>query len=311
MAEKKKQNHKHYPILLVLLFVMIVLLGIGMIIYPLFASWYAEQTRSTVQSEYEEVIKQIDTAELDAARAAAHQYNKDLFDGLVDVLDPKGAGYYDQLNIGGKEIMGYIEIPKLELYLPIYHGIDTTAMANGCGHMPQSSLPVGGENTHSVISAHSGMATPMFSDLDKLIEGDIFFLHILDETLTYEVRTVSTTVPDDIEVIKIQSGKDLCSLITCWPFGINTHRLVVTGQRIETPEEEDLVKIISSGEEEDTSNAHELWMNRYFTGIIIGVGAAFLIIMILFIAKRSKDKKEVEAQKQASADTDADSAAGE
>lgn len=294
MATKKQKKRKGTG-LLIFMFLLVILLGIAMVVYPLFASWYSEQTRSLVQSEYDEQIKQIDTAEIQKVKAAAIQYNKDLVEGKIDIMDPTAAGYYTQLNPTGKDIMGYIEIPRLKLYLPIYHGIDSVAMSNGCGHMPQSSLPVGGESTHSVISAHSGMATPMFSDLDKMQPGDLFFLHILDETLTYQVDTITTTVPQDIDPIKIQTGKDLCSLITCYPFGINTHRLIVLGFRVETPTQEQLQEM-TPADDTPTEDANALWMKRYMTGILIGLCVGIPLVILLILVKLSRNRKQRKAR---------------
>jgi len=213
---------KHLAFLLMLLF---LLLGSGLILYPVFSDWYMDQVQSEIQLTYNETIQNLDAEILEAALADAHAYNKALFEHTIDEsIKP----YEEQLNISGNGIMGYVEIPAIDVLLPIYHYCTDAVMAKGAGHMEQTSLPVGGKNTHSVISAHSGMASAkMFSELDKLQAVDLIYLHILGQTLTYEVFETVTVLPSDVERIQIEPGKDLLTLVTCVPFGVNSHRFLV------------------------------------------------------------------------------------
>lgn len=218
---------KHLVLLLMLLF---LLLGSGLLIYPVFSNWYMEKVQSEIQLDYNETIKNLDEEIISAALADAHAYNEALFEHS---LDESIKPYEEQLNISGSGIMGYVEIPAIDVLLPIYHYCTDAVMEKGAGHMEQTSLPVGGENTHAVISAHSGMASAkMFSYLDKIQTGDLIYLHILGQTLTYEVFDTITVLPSDVEHIQIEPGKDLLTLVTCVPFGVNSHRLLVQSERL-------------------------------------------------------------------------------
>lgn len=168
---------KNTRTILIVVMIILLLLGIGLIFYPILSSIYAESVRSEVKSDYVEELDNIDNSEIDAARQAASEYNRRLFSGYIDILNPSEAGYYDQLDPTGNGIMGYIVIPKINVNLPIHHGVGDDSLTGGTGHMPQTSLPVGGENTHSVISAHTGSASSaMFSDLPNLEVGDYFYI---------------------------------------------------------------------------------------------------------------------------------------
>ena len=189
--------------------------------------------------------------------------------------------------------MGYLHIPKLNVTAPIYHGTGEASMSRGVGHMPQSSLPVGGLNTHTVLSAHSGMAGfPGFSDLELLNLGDVFYIDVLGKTLTYEVYDIQTVLPDNIDPIQIQDNEDLCTLITCVPFGINTHRLLVTGMRIQGTTVNGISAVST-----DTSTEHHasssIWLKNYFKAIAIGTAIALSITVALcsMLAWRKRYKK--------------------
>ena len=280
-----KSQKKHIRMwAVVLLNIILITAGVLMMAYPIIASQYAESVRSEVRTEYEEVLQEADTTKLDAVRAAAEAYNHAFFSGQVDLMNPGASGYWEQLLLDGIDCMGYISIQKLGIQLPIYHGIGAEALSRGCGHMPQSSLPIGGVNTHAVISAHTGSSSgSLFSDLDKLEVGDIFQLEILGETLTYEIQSandIQVVLPEAVNNIKIQTGKDLVTLVTCTPYGINTHRLLVTGHRIENPAEEtessEPVEIVPTTPDDTTSN----WLNNYKSSVI---AALFIIDLSIFL----------------------------
>ena len=175
--------------------------------------------------------------------------------------------------------MGYVEIPKISVKLPIYHGTENDSLERGIGHLLGSSLPVGGENTHTILSGHSGMASQkMFTDLEQLTTGDVFYLHVLDETLAYQVVEINTVLPYDTSLLGIAPGEDLCTLVTCTPYGVNTHRLLVRGSRIPYEEAELLMEETAS--EETTASA---WEEKYLQGVILGIAAALVLILVIAI----------------------------
>lgn len=273
------------------------LVGISAMLYPIISSLYSEKVRSEIRTEYEEVLETTDKTEIALAFSAAHKFNQQLFRGEINHLDPKNNGYFDLLNLANNGIMAYVEIPKINITLPVYHGTGDEALTTGAGHMPQSSLPVGGENTHAVISAHTGMASnPMFSDLELLEKGDIFKICVLGETMYYQVYNVKTVLPEDISFVQIQRGKDYCTLVTCTPYGVNTHRLLVQGERIDAPTAASETSPASS-EIADTSS---IWLSQYqrsvITGLCIAAGVLCFLGLVFFIRfilqKRKRDNNE-------------------
>ena len=193
-------------IIIIAAMVLVILLGLSAVIYPLFALQYSNRTQRQVVVSYDEEIQEKDTQERDAARAAAQAWNAKLFSGKLNAQDPEGNGYFDVLNLSGNGCMGYVEIPKINVQLPIYHGVSDNALDHGAGHIPQTSLPVGGENTHAAISAHTGMASnPMFTDLELLELGDIFYIYILGETLSYQVESIEVVEPSNTDSLRIQT----------------------------------------------------------------------------------------------------------
>ena len=274
-----KKEKRIWPLLTSMALVMLV--GIGFIVYPLISNWYTDRVQSSVHSEYTDIIDQTDNKDLEKELEDAQQYNKSLF--FVQTEEDTVLPDYDSvLNLSGNGIMGYVEIPAINVNLPIYHSVNENVLQRGAGHMPGTSLPVGGENTHTVISAHSGMSgAKMFSDLDKVKNGDLIFLYVLGETLAYEVSEIEVTLPADIESIKIEQHKDLITLITCTPFGVNTHRLLVHGHRVELSEKEiseEIDKIVG----EDTSST---WTEKYLQGILEGL-IIFLVVFLIFFFVR-------------------------
>ena len=187
--------------------------------------------------------------------------------------------YDSLLNLSGDGIMGYIEIPKINVHLPIYHGTGDSSLSKGVGHLLGSSLPVGGESTHSILSGHSGMASQtMFTDLEQLGIGDVFYLYVLDDVLAYQVTEINTVLPSDTSLLGIWEGEDCCTLVTCTPYGVNTHRLLVTGSRIPYEEAEQIAELT---ETEDSTGSH--WMQYYLRGLEIGLAvvAGFLLAAFL------------------------------
>lgn len=298
MNEKPKKKKRHTWLFFILFFLFSVV-GVGLMLYPILSARYTESVRSEVHSEYNEIIQEEDTSYLDALWAAAEEYNRKLFNMEIDKLQPAENGYYEQLKLATTDVMAYIHIPKINVTLPVSHGIGEKVLASGCGHVPQSSLPIGGENTHSVISAHTGMATsPMFSDLELLVPGDIFQIEILGQTLTYQIMSqedIKKVLPHEVSHISIQAGEDLCTLVTCTPFGVNSHRLLVCGHRIPTPEtKEEIQQYIQKDNEEQQGS---VWTQNYFNTIKYAViaGGAVLLIgvpLILFFPKKKKRRTD-------------------
>ena len=279
--------------IIIICFILVILLGAGAAAYPLIASINNEHTQSLVQTEYEEKLQQLDTSEIDAALEAAREYNKTIstvqiedIEKIKESLPP----YEDLLNLANNGIMGYIEIPAINIDLPIYHGTTGAAMEKGAGHLEGTSLPVGGIGTHAVISAHSGMSSAkLFTDLDKLKLGDVFFITVCNEKLAYEVDNIAVVEPTDIDLIRVDTQQDYVTLLTCTPYGVNTHRLLVRGHRVEMAEEA-IAEV-----EEKAEPAASTWIEKYEQGILIGVAiflGLLLIALLVYFIKRRKDKKE-------------------
>ena len=274
------------------------LLALGITLYPLISNWYNERHQSEIHTQYEEIIDKIDDTELLEARAAAAAYNATLVPGTQsgnsfsqEAIREAAENYDSLLNMAGDGIMGYVEIPMIRVDLPIYHGTETETLDVGIGHLLGTSLPVGGESTHSVLTAHSGMATQkLFSDLDQLEYGDVFYLQILGETLAYQVDSINTVLPHDTTHLGITEGADHCTLVTCTPFGVNTHRLLVRGSRIPYEEAEVIVEEQLLIEEPPAST----WEQQYLKGILTGLGAVVLIA-VLFLAWRFFQRRKNEA----------------
>lgn len=212
-----------------------LLVGIGMMLYPSVSDWWNSMHQSQAIATYQEAVGD-NSAELNQQMwDEAVAYNQSLsHDGSRFTLSDDERERYEQtLDVTGTGIMGYVEIPKISVSLPIYHGTDDTVLQIAIGHIPGSSLPVGGEGTHCVISGHRGLPSArLFTDIDQLREGDVFMLHVLDKTLTYQVDQIRVVLPDELDDLAIDDGLDLCTLVTCTPYGVNTYRLLVRGHRI-------------------------------------------------------------------------------
>ena len=279
--------------IIIICFILVILLGAGAAAYPLIASINNEHTQSLVQTEYEEKLQQLDTSEIDAALAAAREYNKTISTVQIEDVDKIKADlppYEDLLNLANNGIMGYIMIPAINIDLPIYHGTTGAAMEKGAGHMEGTSLPVGGIGTHAVISAHSGMASAkLFTDLDKLKLGDMFFITVCNQKLAYEVDNIAVVEPTDIDLIRIDTQQDYVTLLTCTPYGVNTHRLLVRGHRVEMAEEA-IAEV-----EEKAEPAASTWIEKDEQGILIGVAiflGLLLIALLVYFTKRLKQRKD-------------------
>lgn len=227
---KKKTNRS------TVLFILVFLVGLSLLLYPSISNWWNASRATQAIVGYTEKLKKMDLAEYQAMWQEAVEYNRGLAaQGQNQVLSQGQKAHYDSvLDVTGTGIMGYIEIPSIDVSLPIHHGTEENVLQVAVGHLDWTSFPVGGDSTHCVLSAHRGLpSAKLFTDLDRLKEGDIFLLHVLDETLTYQVDQILTVEPQEIQELYIQEGQDLCTLVTCTPYGINTHRLLVRGHHIE------------------------------------------------------------------------------
>lgn len=221
------------------------LVGISLLLYPAFSNYWNSKTQSWAIVDYEAVLEYFKPEDYSAMFQAAYDYNRALYETDYPLMDYEEIpGYYDTLKLPGSSIIGYVKIDKIGVELPIYHGTSDEVLNVGVGHLEGTSLPVGGENTHSVMSAHRGLpSAKLFTDLDRLEPGDTFQITVLDQVLTYQVDQVKVITPTEVEDLLIAEGKDYCTLFTCTPYGINTHRLLVRGIRIETITEKPIIYV--------------------------------------------------------------------
>ena len=254
--------------------------ALGLLLYPLVGELLSEKYHSDIETVYTVAIEGTDKTELTAQRQAAEQYNNMLSGATITEggASAPPLPYVEQLTVGG--VMAYVDIPKINVYLPVQHGTDADTLENSVGHVVGTSLPVGGSSTHAVLSAHSGMASSKrFSDIDQLEQGDNFYIRVLGDTLAYEVDVIHTVLPTDTSLLQIEEGEDLVTLVTCTPFGINTHRLLVRGHRIPyTPEQ-----ATTAAAEKPAASS---WTRHYLTGLAIGLGAVAVVGGAYFLVRR-------------------------
>ena len=256
--------------------------ALGLLFYPLVGELLSEKYHSDVETTYTAAIADTDDAELTAQREAAEQYNAMLSGATITEggASAPPLAYSDQLTVGG--VMAYIDIPKINVYLPVQHGTDADTLENSVGHVVGTSLPVGGSSSHAVLSAHSGMASSkLFSDIDQLAVGDTFYIHVLGEALAYRVDAINTVLPTDTHLLQIEEGKDYVTLVTCTPFGVNTHRLIVRGYRVPyVPEQE-----ATAAAEKPVASS---WTRHYLTGLGVGLGVVAVAGGGYFLMRRKR-----------------------
>ena len=222
-----------------IILILIFLIGLSLVLYPTVADYWNSLHQSRAIATYAEEVAHIDTDQYAALWQDAVAYNQSLRerDNIFILSDEQKAAYDDLLNIGGNGVMGYIEIPAIGVSLPVYHGTDEAVLQIAIGHLEWTSLPVGGESSHCVVSGHTGLpSAKLFTNLNQLVAGDTFLFRILDETLTYEVDQIKIVLPRETDDLLIEEGRDLCTLVTCTPYGVNSHRLLVRGHRVENAE---------------------------------------------------------------------------
>lgn len=289
----------------IIIIILIFLVGIGFLCYPLISSVL---NNIGSRSEAEENIKKaasMDADEIDKLFAEADLYNRNLVNTVIltDPFDPDtyakiGARYRETFDVDGKGLIGYVTIPKINVYLPIFHGTSKEVLDKGAGHLDNTSFPVGGESTHSVISAHTGFPTETFFDyLVDLKEGDEFFIRVLNRTLKYEVDQIKVITPDDTSDLHIIDGKDHVTLLTCTPYGLNTHRLIVRGKRVEYDEKADTSV---SGVAVDNGFIYLFGYRVSFLsmGLFIAVFVAVVSGIVILIIRRNKQLKASSPKKE-------------
>lgn len=219
-----------------IIFVIVLFVGLSLLLYPTISDYWNSYHQSKAIASYVDSVENMDEEKLEEMRIAAQEYNRKLLsnNNRFEMTDEEYSEYEKILDVNGTGIMGYVEVPRIDVKIPIYHGTDKEVLQIGVGHIEGTSLPIGGDSTHSAISGHRGLtSSKLFTDIDQLSEGDVFMLYVLGETLTYEVDQIRIVLPDELNDLKIESGEDYCTLITCTPYGVNTHRLLVRGHRIE------------------------------------------------------------------------------
>ena len=279
--------------MLITLAVLLLLGAVGLTLYPLISNYINDKYQSVIRTEYFNEVSKIDEASIAEEQAAAQAYNDNL--SLLrfqrEAVQQASVDYNGVLNPDGSGVMGYVEIPRLNVSLPIFHGTSEDVLEQGVGHLVGSSLPIGGEGTHSVLTGHSGVAGKrLFSDLDQLAPGDVFYLHVLNEILAYQITEINTVLPHETELLVPVAGEDLCTLVTCYPYSVNTHRLLVRGSRIPYEAAQETIAA-----EEPEAPVKSTWQTQYVKGLAIGGGAALCIIIlfcvVLWLRKRRRHGK--------------------
>ena len=281
--------------LLVIVGIVVFLISVLLICYPMISSCIISKNQSDEIINYNDNVDKLNDSEIKLQLKKADEYNKKISENAI-FADPfnseyeqnKDYKYENLLKINGSDIMASIEIPAINIKLPIYHGTSDEVLQKGIGHLQGSSLPIGGKGTHAILTGHSGLSSSkMFTDIDQLSEGDIFYIHILNKTLAYKIDQIKIILPSEVSDLKISPNEDYVSLVTCTPHGVNSHRLLVRGTRIAYDEAQ---KIEKGVKKEIRSN----WFQEYMNSIIVGIVIFAVIVVIFIIAKRFlKYKKKI------------------
>lgn len=264
-----------------ILLILIFLIGLSLLLYPTVSDYWNSLHQSRAIAEYPEQVANLDDDLYEGLWADAQRYNETLLDKAdrYDMTEEEREEYESLLNVSGNGIIGYIEIPMIQCSLPIYHGTEESVLQIAVGHIEGSSLPTGGAGTHCVLSGHRGLpSAKLFTDLDQLAEGDTFILRILDETLTYEVDQIRTVEPYELDDLGIEEGKDYCTLVTCTPYGINTHRLLVRGRRVDNQPEARTVRV----------TADAMQIEPVLVAPLVAVPMLFVLLVLLLVKTRRK-----------------------
>ena len=284
--DKKQKKQRRGPSISTIVLVIILLVGVGILLYPSVSDWWNSMHATRAIASYVTAVEDLSGQEREAMLEAAREYNSRLANGVnFTHTDEQRAEYDSLLDITGTGIMGYVQITSIGVNLPVYHSVDEAVLQIAVGHIPGSSLPVGGERTHAILSGHRGLpSAKLFSDLDQIVEGDTFTLNIMDQTITYMVDQIRIVLPEETDELAITDGKDYCTLVTCTPYGINTHRMLVRGKRIDN--------II--GEVVVVSEAVRI--PNYIVAPAICIPLLFIILLIMLIYYRRLGPRKTEAE---------------
>ena len=268
-----------------IILVLILIIGLSLLLYPTVADWWNSMHQSYAIADYDSVLANMSDEDYTHIFDDAKDYNHRLSQVNFPLMYYEEVdGYYDVLNVSGNGIMAYIDIPKIKVQLPIYHGTSEGVLQIAVGHVEGTSLPIGGEGTHCVLSAHRGLPSArLFTDLDKMDLGDTFTLNVLDTTLTYQVDQILIVEPTDVEPLYIEEGKDYCTLLTCTPYGINSHRMLVRGTRIENAEEEQFIRI----------TADAALIEPVLVAPLVAAPMLLLLLIIVLIPKRKNRREDL------------------
>ena len=282
--------------IIILICAVCMILALVITLYPLISNVAGEKYRSMVETRYDKAVEKLNTMELIAEKEEAVLYNRTLQGGTENAFSREALAEAEEsygrlLNVRGDGIMGYIQIPKIGVELPIYHGTAEETLDKGVGHLLGTSLPVGGIGTHCVLTGHSGLAgTRMFSDLDQLNKGDVFYVRVLDETHAYMIMDINTVLPEDTSQLEIDPQRESVTLVTCTPFGVNTHRLLVRGERIEVGMAERVVENAEVQEEP----AKSTWTQEYLKGVGLGCFGIILVTALVLTLRFALSRNRAE-----------------
>lgn len=277
-SEKEKPKHPAGQRISTIVVVIVLLAGVGLLAYPTVSDWWNSFHQSRAISSYIEAVNDLSDEDYERIWLDAEEYNRSLLArAQTFTLDEQErAEYESQLDVGGNGIMAYLEVPAINVKLPIYHGLDEGVLQVAVGHMEDTSLPVGGESTHCVVSGHRGLpSAKLLTDLDRMSEGDVFMFHTLNETLTYEVDQIRIVEPTDTKDITIVPGEDLATMITCTPYGINSHRMLVRGHRVPTIASD---RVVAEAEQ----------ISPFVVAAAVGVPVMFVILVVALIVTRKR-----------------------
>ena len=279
----KKENSKFTTVLLLLTSVV----GLSLLLYPSVSDYWNSLHQTRAIASCAEEVSNLNQTKYDELLAAANRYNRALASREQNHLlnDAQKQEYNQLLNVSGLGVIGYIEVPKIDCSLPIYHGTEDAVLQIAVGHLEWSSLPVGGASTHCVLSAHRGLpSAKLFTHLDEMTEGDIFMLRVLDNVLTYEVDQILIVEPGELDALEIEAGKDYCTLVTCTPYGINTHRLLVRGHRIENVEESKTIRVM----------ADAMQIEPLLVAPLVATPILLLLVILLMTPKRPRKHRDAD-----------------
>lgn len=263
--------------------ILALVAGLSLLLYPTVSDYWNSLHASQAVASYDQAVKSMDEGKYDELLQRAGQYNRDLFlrGTLFALTDEEREDYNSQLDIDGSGVMGYIEIPTIKVSLPIYHGTSDDVLQVAVGHLEWSSLPVGGESTHCVLSGHRGLpSAKLFTNLDQLTEGDLFVIRTLDEVLTYEVDRILIVLPSELQALAAEEGKDLCTLVTCTPYGVNSHRMLVRGHRVDNQSE--AVRL----------TADAIRIDPLLVALIAAIPLLLALLLLLAVAPKKKNRDD-------------------